>query len=143
MYKRQALCLWTSFAFAASDPQVVVDEFLHANRADDVETMVMLATPHHEPTIRSARWRDFWKGFVISEYLGVRYATADGRSQKAEVLVMLEYSDTIMQRVYRQYDALPPGPDRAIYQKTIERKGRREAAIAVIRIGNTWYWNHD
>ncbi|MBD3618047.1 MAG: hypothetical protein HUJ28_01045 [Chromatiales bacterium] len=150
MSRRQLLTLlvaaflpWASPAVAGSDPQRLVETFLTANQADDVDTMVMLATPRHEPTIRSSRWRDFWKGFVIREHRGLRYTEAGGQWQKAEVVVVLEYSETIMRRVHRQYEALPPGPDKAIYKKTIDRNGRREAAIDVIRIGDTWYWDHD
>ena len=137
------LALCTPLAFATESPRDVVDAFLDANRAGDVDTMVMLATPQHEPTIRSQRWRDFWKGFVIKEHRGVQYYASRGQTQKAEVIVVLEYSDAIMQRVYQRYDTLPEGPDKAIYRKTIDRMGRRQAAIEVIRIGNTWYWDHD
>jgi hypothetical protein len=137
------LTSWAPAALATESPRALVDAFLDANRSGDVDTMVMLATPQHEPTIRSQRWRDFWNGFVVKAHRGVQYYQPQGRTQKAEVLVVLEYSDAIMQRVYQRYEALPEGPDKAIYRKTIDRMGRREAAIDVIRIGDRWYWDHD
>ena len=136
-----ACCLGTA-AQAQDTPEEVVTEFLAANHDGDVDAMVMLATPQHEGNIRSERWRDFWNGFEIREFRSVQYYQPSRQGQQADVTVVLEYSDQIMSRLHQRYAALPPGPDKEIYRRTIEKRGRREAQIAVIRIGDLWFWNH-
>ena len=130
-------------ALSQETPQSVIDEFLTANRHDDIDTMLILATPDLEPNIQSAKWRNLWRAFSINTYLEVRYQDVPRYDQAAEAIVLLEYSDELIDKLRVRYEAMPPGPDKERYRLTIEKRGRREASIRTVRIRDTWYWNQD